>query len=110
MRDMPRLEASRTTLRGPDHRTRLPLPLPGFSGGRRKKRDWRGPRFKSVFRLSVVVLVSAYSPAAIVLLVTWLASLCAPGIGLRPLLNKALLANDAMAIHSRWRGAAGSVD
>ena len=26
MRDMPRLEASRTTLRGPDHRTRLPLP------------------------------------------------------------------------------------
>ena len=55
-------------------------------------------------------MVSAYSPAAIVLLVTWLASLCAPGIGLRPLLNKALLANDAMAIHSRWRGAAGSVD
>lgn len=83
---------------------------PWFLRGRRKKRDWRGPRFKSVFRLSVVVLVSAYSPAAIVLLVTWLASLCAPGIGLRPLLNKALLANDAMAIHSRWRGAAGSVD
>lgn len=108
MRDMPRLEASRTTLRGPDHRTRLPL-LP-LLRGRRKRRDWRGPRFKSVFRLSVVVLVSAYSPAAIVLLVTWLASLCAPGIGLRPLLNKALLANDAMAIHSKMRGAAGSVD
>ena len=77
---------------GPDRRH---VPPPSSSPRRRRRTGEGLAGLLSVgVGVGVCVLTRGHRPP-----VTWLASLCAPGIGLGPLLNKALL-NDAIAIHS----------